>query len=215
MIEVNLHPEGSKRRRRRLVGMPSWLKSTGSGDGRDPWLIAAVAIPALVLLVVGWLWMAQRGERGELDDRLVEAVEDSTRLSDLRALSDSLIARETQIQERLDLLKGLDDGRFVWPHLLDEISRALPDYAWLTSIRQASAPPDLQVQLDGMAANPLAITAYVRRLQESPYVGDVRILGSQEQNLGGFSAHSFKLIVGYAEPPDSMITAVPVALEGT
>ena len=214
MIEVNLHPEGSKRRRRRLVRTPSWLKSTGSGDGRDPWLIAAVAIPALVLLVVGWLWMSQRGERGELDDRLVEAVEDSTRLSDLRALSDSLIARETQIRERLDLLQGLDDGRFVWPHLLDEVSRALPDYAWLTSIRQASAPPDLQVQLDGMAANPLAITAYVRRLQESPYVGDVRILGSQEQNLGGFSAHSFKLIVRYAEPPDSMVAAMTVALEG-
>jgi len=187
MIEVNLHPEGSKRRRRRLAGMPSWLKSAGSGDGRDPWLIAAVATTALVLLVVGWLWMSQRGERGELDDRLVEAVEDSTRLSDLRALSDSLIARETQIRERLDLLQGLDDGRFVWPHLL----------------------------VDGMAANPLAITAYVRRLQESPYVGDVRILGSQEQNLGGFSAHSFKLIVGYAEPPDSMVTAVPVAPEGT
>ena len=62
-----------------------------------------------------------------------------------------------------------------------------------------------------MAANPLAITAYVRRLQESPYVGSVRILGSQEQNLDGFSVHTFKLIVGYAEPapPDD------VAMEGT
>ena len=65
MIEVNLHPEGSKRRRkgRRLPKAPGWLKSAGSGDGRDPWLIAAVAIPALVLLVVGWLWLSQRNER--------------------------------------------------------------------------------------------------------------------------------------------------------
>jgi len=215
MIEVNLHPAGSKRRRRRLTGMPGWLKLTRSGDGRDPWLIAAVAIPALVLLVVGWLWMSQRGERGALDERLTEAVEDSMRLSDLRALSDSLMVRETQIRERLDLLRGLDDGRFVWSHLLDEISRALPDYAWLTAIRQANAPPELQVEVDGMAANPLAITAYVRRLQESPYVGAVRILGSQEQNVDGFSAHSFKLIVGYAVPPDSIVAAGPVALDDT
>ena len=214
MIEVNLHPEGSKRRRkgRRLPKAPGWLKSAGSGDGRDPWLIAAVAIPALVLLVVGWLWLSQRNERGVLDDRIADAVEDSTRLTDLRALSDSLMAREAQIRERLDLLRGLDDGRFVWPRLLDEFSRALPDYAWLTSIRLASALPDLQVQIDGMAANPLAVTAYVRGLQESPFVGEVRILGSQEQDLEGFSAHSFKLVVGYSEPPDS---AAAVAAEGT
>ncbi|MCK5488448.1 MAG: PilN domain-containing protein [Gemmatimonadetes bacterium] len=214
MIEVNLHPEGSKRRRRgrRLPKVPGWLQSTGGGDGRDPWLIAAVAIPALVLLVVGWFWMSQRSDRGALDERITEAVEDSARLSDLRALSDSLMAREAQIRERLDLLRGLDDGRFVWPRLLDELSRALPNYAWLTSIREASAVPDLQVQVDGMAANPLAITAYVRRLQESPFVGQVRILGSQEQDVDGFSAHSFKLIIGYAEPPDSVVAAVS---EGT
>ena len=213
MIEVNLHPEGSKRRRkgRRVPTVPGWLKSKGTTGGRDPWLIVAVATPALVLLVVGFLWMSQRSERRALDERLAEAVEDSTRLSDLRALSDSLIARESQVSQRLDLLQGLDDGRFVWPHLLDEFSRALPAYAWLTSIRQASGPPDLQVQVDGMAANPLAITAYVRNLQESPFIGQVRILGSQEQNLDGFSAHSFKLIVGYAEPQEP----APTGGEGT
>ena len=215
MIEVNLHPEGSRRRRkgRRVPTVPGWLKSKGTTGGRDPWLIAAVVIPAIVLLVVGFLWMSQRRERGALDERLTEAVEDSTRLSDLRALSDSLMTRQSQISERLNLLRGLDDGRFVWPHLLDEFSRALPDFAWLTSIRQASGPPDLQVQLDGMAANPLAITAYVRNLQESPFVGEVRILGSQEQSLEGFSAHSFKLIVGYSQPQDSV--APPAAGEGT
>jgi Tfp pilus assembly protein PilN len=215
MIEVNLHPEGSKRRRkgRRVPTVPGWLKSKGTTGGRDPWLIAAVAVPALVLLVVGWLWFSQRSDRGALDQRITEAVEDSARLSDLRALSDSLIAREAQISERLGLLRGLDDGRFVWPHLLDEFSRALPDFAWLTSIREASAAPDLQVQVDGMAANPLAITAYVRSLQESPFVGQVRILGSQEQNLDGFSAHSFKLIVGYSQPQDSVMT--PAVEEGS
>ena len=210
MIEVNLHPEGSKRRRkgRRVPTVPGWLKSKGTTGGRDPWLIAAVAIPTLVLLVVGFLWMSQRSERGDLDLRIAEAVEDSARLSDLRALSDSLIARESQISERLQLLSGLDDGRFVWPRLLDEVSRALPNYAWLTSLHQASDLPNLQVQVEGMAANPLAITAYVRGLQESPYVSEVRILGSQEQNLDGFSAHSFGLIVSYREPAETLAADV-------
>lgn len=214
MIEVNLHPQGSRKRRkgRKLPTAPGWLKSTGTGEGRDRWLIAAVAIPALAFLVVGWMWFTQRSERNALDDRIVEAVADSSRLSDLRALSDSLIAREAQIGERLELLEGLDGGRFVWPRLLDEFSRALPDYAWLTSIREANALPDLQVQIDGLAANPLAITAFVRSLQESPFVEGVRILGSQEQDLDGFSAHTFSLIVAYSEPLEP---AAPDAMEGT
>lgn len=218
MIEVNLHPEGSKRRRkgRGLPKAPAWFKSRGSGsgggDGRDPWLIAAVASAAIVFLIVGWLFMSHRSERGALDERIAEAVEDSTRLSDLRALSDSLMAREAQISERLELLRGLDGGRFVWPRLLDEFSRALPNYAWLTSIRMANPLPDLEIQVDGMAANPLAITAYVRRLQESPFVRQVRILGSQEQNVEGFSAHSFKLTVRYMEPEEPVAVA---AVEGT
>ncbi len=200
MIEVNLHPEGSKRRRRRrrMPSAPGWMRAPGTG--RDPWLIAAIAAPTLVFLVIAGLWLSRRAERSALEDRLVEAVEDSTRLTDLRMLSDSLIARESGIRQRLDLIQGLDDDRFVWPRLLDEFSRALPSYAWLTSLRLSAPLPDLQVQVDGMAANPLAITAFVRQLQESPYVGEVRILGSQEQSLEGFSAHSFKLIVGYAKP---------------
>jgi Tfp pilus assembly protein PilN len=214
MIQVNLHPEGSKRRRKSaaLPSLGGLFKGRG-GDGpdRDPWLIGAIAVPALALLFVGWLFLSQRGERVDLESQLAEAVEDSARLSDLRALSDSLIARESAIRQRLDLVQGLDDGRFVWPHLLDEVSRALPDFAWLTGLSESSPLPALQVQVDGLAANPLAITAFVRRLQESPYVGEVRILGSQEQALQGFSAHSFSLNVGYVAPPDSLVRLAPVA----
>lgn len=215
MIEVNLHPEGSKRRRkaRSLPTLGGLFKGRGDGTGRDPWLTASIAVPAIALLVIGWLFMSQRGEKSDLEERLIEAVDDSTRLSDLRSLSDSLIAREARIRERLDLIQGLDDGRFVWPHLLDELSSALPDYAWLTELTEINPLPDLRVQVAGLAANPLAITAFVRRLQASPYVGEVRILGSQEQSLEGFSAHSFTLNVAYAAPPDSLVRFAPVRAE--
>ena len=214
MIEVNLHPEGSKRRRKG-PGLPKLggMFAGRGGEGRDPWLTAAIAFAVIALLVIGWMFLSQRGERSGLEERLTEAVEDSARLSDLRELSDSLIARETRIRERLDLVEGLDDGRFVWPHLLDELSVALPDYAWLTGVAERSPLPGLEVEVEGMAANPLAITAFVRRLQRSPYVDQVRILGSQEQSLEGFSAHSFSLIVTYGAPPDSLVRFAPATGE--
>jgi Tfp pilus assembly protein PilN len=158
----------------------------------------AIVVPALVVLIVGWLWFSTRSERSTLEDEIAVAVQDSTRLADLRALSDSLISQDALIQERLRLVRSLDGGRFVWPRMLDEISRALPAYTWLTLVRRDAPFPDMRIQVDGIAANPLAITRFVRNLQDSPYISQARIMGSQQQLIENVPAQAFQLMLTYA-----------------
>jgi Tfp pilus assembly protein PilN len=172
--------------------------------------MAAIAVPILALLAVGWMWNSTRSERSSLTEQLSVAVADSARLSDLRALSDSLIARDQRIRERLGLVQSLDGGRFVWPHLLDEISRALPAYTWLTLIRREAPLPGLSVQVHGLAANPLAITRFVRSLEESPYIGEARILGSQQQVVENVAAQAFQLMLTYEAPPADLLETEPI-----
>lgn len=218
MIEVNLHPDGGRKRRGggKKIALPAALtKLTGKRGGRgagerDVWTTVAIVVPLLTLLVVGWLWFSQRSARSGLDSRLATAVEDSTRLVDLRSLSDSLVLRDRRISERLELVKALDDGRFVWPHLLDEISRAMPAYTWLTEIRRTQPIPGLEVQIDGLAANPLAITRFVRNLQESPYIGQARIIGSQQEFVDNVAAQAFRLVVTYEAPPPDLTRSEPL-----
>lgn len=199
MIEVNLLPEhqretaGGKRRARR----PSRPSFRGFSFGEDPWLtgliVALVLVPALALT----LWLVQRAEARELDERLTAATADSARLADLRAVSDSLSERRQLIRERMSLIERLDRDRFVWPRVMDEVSRALPEIAWLTNVRQLSPLPELTFQLQGIAGNPLAITDFVRNLQASPYIGEVRIMGSQQQEVEGLSVQAFTLVARY------------------
>jgi Tfp pilus assembly protein PilN len=217
VIEVNLHPTGGKTRKgaRKKLSVPAWAdRGRSGGDGRDPWTVAAITAFVLAGLAVGGMWYAQRSDAAELEVRLDEAREDSTRLADLRVLSDSLIDRERQIRQRLELVRGLDEGRFVWPHLLDEISSALPQYTWLTAIRVATPLPDLTVQIDGVAANPLAVTRFVRNLQTSEFVTQVRIMGSQQAEVENVSAQAFKLLVSYQQP-DPETTGIPAGAEGS
>ncbi len=214
MIEVNLHPAGPKARRRRAAApsLPAWTRpGRGGGGERDPWTVAAIAIPAVALLAIAGMWLSQRSREADLEASIAEAVADSTRLADLRALSDSLAARERTIRERLELVRGLDEGRYVWPHLLDEVSRALPEYTWLTAIRVSTPLPDLSVQVDGLAANPLAITRFVRNLQESPFVSGVTIVGSQQQLVDNVAAQAFKVLVRYTDPSDASVRTMAVA----
>jgi Tfp pilus assembly protein PilN len=197
MIEINLLPEGQKQGAKRKAGRPKVPSVKGLSLGRDPWLTALLAVAVLVPLAALFLWLSQRAEARSLEERLEAATADSARLADLRAVSDSLSERQTLLRERMALIERLDRNRFVWPHLLDEISRGLPQFAWLTSVRRLTPLPDVSVQIQGMAANPLTITEFVRNLQASPYIEDVRILGSQQQELQDLAVQAFTLVAEF------------------
>lgn len=215
MIEINLHPDPSRtssaKGRRRVPRLPSFDGLSGIGDlGGDPWRTALVVAAVLVPLAVGVLWYLQRSEMAELAARLEEARADSARLADLRALGDSLAGRRQSIRERIELVRRLDRNRFVWPHLLDEVSAALPGQAWLTALKRQAALPDVRVQIMGAAVEPLVITRFVRNLEASPYIGEVQILGSQRETENGVAAQAFTLEVAYSEPPAEVVRTSPL-----
>lgn len=213
MIEVNLLPERQKRRGgRRAASRGSRPK--GVARDRDTWRLALVAVAVLVPLGMAVLWWGQRSVERELEARLEVATADSARLADLRAVSDSLSARRQLIRARVALVEQLDRNRFVWPHMLDEISRALPQLAWLTNLRQVSPLPAATVQIQGLAANPLSITEYVRNLEASTYIAEVRILGSQKQTLDdNLVVQAFTLTARYAPPMEQFRTEPIVSIQ--
>lgn len=208
MIEVNLHPGESGRERGGgwSVSLPD-LEGIGGLDTfrSDPWHASFLVLLVLVPLLTGFLWyrQAQRAER--LEGRLEEALADSARLADLRALSDSIEARREEIRDRISLVRALDQDRYAWPHLMDEISRTIPERAWLEEIRRRSGLPDLRIELSGAAASPLVITDFVRSLEDSPFVDGVRIRNSQRQEIQGRRAQAFTLSVTYRSPPASAV----------
>ncbi len=212
MIEVNLLPEAQRSRgssKRARVSRPSL--PGGAGD-RNPWTTALIAVCVIVPAAVLFLWWTQRGDARSLDERLEAATADSARLADLRLVSDSLNARRQEIRDRVALVEALDRNRFVWPHLMDEISRAVPRLAWLSTLRQTAPLPNVEVQVQGVAANPLAITEFVRNLEASDYITDVRILGSQKQTLndGDLSVQAFTLSVAFTEPAGGVRRTEPI-----
>lgn len=217
MIEVNLHPDRERQERGgRLpdleVGLPEWASP---GDlAADPWTTAAAVAALVFLLGAGGSWLRLESRAGTLDRRLEDALADSARLAELRALSDSLADRRELIRSRLRLVKDLDGNRFVWPHLMNELSRALPDVVWLTEIERTSPLPGLRVMVRGVAANALAITTYVRNLRDSPHIGSASIRGSSRRQVEGATAQSFVLQVAYARPPEAQVRTRPMAARG-
>ena len=145
MIEINLLPGAGKKKSRgaRAAGGGISLGAIGAsiiGKVKDPWLVGGIATAAGVVALVGMLHVKQTARARTLIDRQQKAVQDSMRYATVLNEKRKAEAQRDSVLTQLNVIRSIDNNRFVWPHLLDEISGALPPYTWLTSVRQTSEP---------------------------------------------------------------------------
>ncbi|MGH7665224.1 MAG: PilN domain-containing protein [Gemmatimonadaceae bacterium] len=143
MIEINLLPGSGRKGRKSGGGGGAGIAAAFSGLAgrvRDPWLMGATGTVAVVLLAVGFLYVQQAARRSDLAEKQQRAVQDSTRYAAVLNEKRRAEAQRDSVLRQLNIIRSIDDNRFVWPHLMDEISRALPPYTWLSSVIQTSVP---------------------------------------------------------------------------
>jgi Tfp pilus assembly protein PilN len=136
MITVNLRP--GKRRKRsgasfNFRGMLDRFRDLGTRV-KDPLLLAAVGGWVCVLGFLGFVYLNNMRQLYSLEPRLEQARTENKRfktfIADKRRqeqIRDSLLAQITVIRD-------VDGDRYIWPHLLDEVTKALPAYTWLVDL---------------------------------------------------------------------------------
>jgi Tfp pilus assembly protein PilN len=141
MIEINLLP--GARRAKASSRQPLELKSLVSGASnrfRDRYLVISTVVTVVALLVAAGLFLEQTRSESTLAERREKAVADSTGYANfLKDRARAEAVRDTLLRQ-VNVIRGLDEDRFVWPHVLDEVSRALPQYTWLTSLAITGTP---------------------------------------------------------------------------
>ncbi|MBR9990221.1 MAG: PilN domain-containing protein, partial [Gemmatimonadetes bacterium] len=165
----------------------------------------------LGLAIIAWLHLGMNSRLDTLRTDHEAAVRDSTRFAVLRAQGESLQAQERLISQKLQVIQEIDAGRFVWPHILDEISRALPPYIWvvnLTETASTAGPP--RVRMEGRAGNYFALGRYIEDLEASPFLRQVRLLSSSQTNVDNRTVLGFILEASYEEPSPDVIRTVPL-----
>lgn len=220
MIEVNLIPGGKKRSARKSRGKGrSFSFPSLKGPLQDRWTLGAVSAWVVAFGTAGWMYLSVNAEREEVDVQVAAQVEDSARFAELIAQVQGLLARRDSIIQRVDIIQGIDQDRYVWPHVLDEVARALPDYTWLTSLVQTVPPPSLQMTLTGQAGNNFAVAEFITRLSESPFIRVANLISSSQavQNQGQPDqqiVYDFTLEVYFQPPPPEILETVPLFDEG-
>jgi len=239
MIEINLLPGSGKKTRSKGAGVNfSELASGLASRVKDPWLLGAVGSAILAGLLVGGMYWHQNTRATSLDEELRVARQDSVRFAAVIEEKRKAEAQRDSVLKQVSLIKSFDDKRYVWPHIMDEVSRALPPYTWVTSITQtntttlaapepepekkgkkaANAEPDsvvvppVQLRLVGNTVDIQALTRFMRVLESSPFIENVQLVKSTLILVDGKQVTEFQLDASYQPPDPSAISVVPVSL---
>jgi Tfp pilus assembly protein PilN len=201
MITVNLRP-GQKRKRMGnpfagLLNSFSGLRELGA-KVKDPLLMGAVGAWVVVIAGLGLVYLNNVRQLYTLQPRLEQARSEHRRfkafITDKRRqekIRDSLLAQ-------IIVIRSVDGDRYIWPHLLDEITKALPAYTWLVDLGVTSPapkpapangakadstadtiPPPLAFQINGRTIDIQAYTRFLRQLEASPWITDVVPVSAQ------------------------------------
>ena len=176
MIEINLVP-GAKKVRRSGGAAFGALGSVGAlaaGVGarvKDPFLAASVGSVVLAALFVGGTYLSQTAREVGAADRQEAASADSARFAVILKERASAVAQRDSVARQLQIIRSIDNERFIWPHVMDEVSRALPPYTWLIALEQTSVPapaataPAAPAEAQGTAArgNPAPVDSAAPR----------------------------------------------------
>jgi len=224
VIEVNLLPGGRKRGWGGspfavVVGALKGLTSRGGGGAGSPvdryssfFAVAA----AITIGYMGWSFWNVQTETESLSVQLEKAVADSSRNAVIIQNIRRLEARGDSIQERVAIIQEIDAGRYVWPHLLDEVAAAVPDYLWLREVLYQSDSP-LMVRVTGRAGSLFAITRYMRRLEASRFLRGVSPETMQQVSSEANPedlVYMFELIMTYEPPSLDELETVPLFDDG-
>ena len=236
MITVNLRPG----KRRKASGSPFNFKGMldnfrGLGNKvKDPILLAAVGGWVCVLGFLGFVYLNNVRQLYSLEPRLEQARTEHKRfkafIADKRRqeqIRDSLLAQIT-------VIRNVDGDRYIWAHLLDEVTKALPAYTWLVDMGTSSQPApkrapvaarpargaaadttadttaaDLVFQLNGRTIDIQAYTRFLRQLEASPWIKDVTPVSAQTVVEHERPVTAFSIKATYASADSAYIRVAP------
>jgi type IV pilus assembly protein PilN len=168
MIRINL-----------LAGERRAAPATGGGGSTfqmgQKMTVLGSLILVVTLLLLGWRYWSIEQEKARVASDIDAARREETRLAEVLKQVQEFEARKAMLQARIALIDELKRGQSAPVHMVDQISRALPDMTWLTTLKQNN----LDITIEGRTLTLASVSDFVGNLEASRvFVRPVEIIDS-------------------------------------
>ena len=158
MIRINLLSEG-----RRPVIARKTRPKLSLGD-QDPSFLLLAGGLVLGLLIAGVQWLGLRGDIKEGDAQIFQKQREVEELRPILEEVAAFKAKQEELQRKIEVINELTLKQQGPVHIMDKVSRALPDLLWLNQMNVRGQTVDL----NGTAFNTNAIASFIENLDKVP-----------------------------------------------
>ena len=222
IIEVNLIGGPKKRKAGGGISLPNFgalIKGV-----KDPLLLGAVGAWIVVGAAGGLFFVTMQARLSTLQEEERRVGAEARRFSNMIAQKRRAQGLRDSLLIELQSIRRIDSDRYVWPHVLEEVTKSLPDYTWLVSMNVLQTAPiagaetdtiqqpaAVQFMIDGRTPEISAYTRFLRNLANSPWVtnvvpGATRTVVEDDKALTAFS-----ITATFKQADSSFMRTVPVA----
>ena len=190
MIRINLLAVDRERTKRGALIPP----------GQRVTIFASLILIGTFLFVGWWFWSLHRASI-RVDEELAKGDREMQQLRSVLAQVQKFEASKAQLQQRVSLIEQLRRGQSGPVHILDEISKAVPERLWLTEMTEKGD----DIVLVGMTTSFSGLSDFVANLETSAWFKKpVDIVDSQvmtDAKTGDIFKFSVKAVFNNPEAP--------------
>jgi type IV pilus assembly protein PilN len=154
--------------------------SAAPGSVQAYLFLGLFATGAIALCALGYLW--QSAQLRKLDAEIAQAQQRQRELQAIKKQVDDLEMKRATFQRKVDLIERLKAEQSAPVHMLDEVSKALPDFVWLTTMDSVGPPGTSTVKFAGQSSGLTPVADFISALQRSGWFPNVDLVSSTEQN---------------------------------
>ena len=172
MIRINLlKPERKEFRETPVAPTPEFKER-----GRQPY---AAVIVLLALVAVAVLFFYQKNALTRENNLLSEAQAEKKSLQDVVAKLEELENQKNLFERKIRVITQLQSRQENAVIIMDELSRHLPNWVWLTELSFAAQ----EIRIKGRAVTNNLIADYIFNLEESEYFRNVNLISSTQRRM--------------------------------
>jgi type IV pilus assembly protein PilN len=153
MIRINLLAADRPTKKKKVAAAPGAVQA---------YLLLTVFAGGAVLVCLA-LYLYLSGQIRELDSKIVAAEQRQRELQAIKKQVDELEMKRATFQRKVDLINRLQAEQQGPVHLLDELSKALPDFVWMSSLDQVGS----QIRLAGQSNSLTSVADFITALQSA------------------------------------------------
>jgi len=182
MIRINLLATERKAAKKKVAAAPGVLQLY--------LFLGLFAGGALLLCAAGW-WLKESTLK-ELDAQIQVAQKRQQELQVIKKQVEDFQAKDKLLTDKVTLIQRLKSEQANGVHMLDEISKALPDFVWLQNMDQAGNT----LKFTGQSNSLGSVADFISNLQQTGWFPRVELDNSTEAN----SIVTFQLTAGFENP---------------